>query len=253
MAENLNLDRVAALEADFMTRVSASVARADSFAVTGRIRRRARRDEDDPPDFDDEVRRLLLAEGLLAGEVPERLPRGARALWTVRRWPLVGRPSLLIAAGVRHAFRALALSLPAPSLPAVEGLTVLPPDRGSPVSAVALSTSGWAGRPGEIPAGADLWLVEPAPGGGFRVASGPDRPLPAHFALETEAELLRRAARHAAARRADLVLHGLPADRVAAETGVPLSLVERAFRDEAARDEFLLLREEDGTLVLRRA
>jgi hypothetical protein len=253
MGEPLTIDGAAALEAGFMARVAASVARADGFAATGRLRRRPRRDEDFPADFADEVRRLLLAEGLLSGEVPDRLPRGARALWSVRRWPLFGRPALLLAAGVRHPFRALALSLPAAPLPPGEALEILPSERGAPVSAVVLSTSGWAGP---LPAGAteaELWLVEPAPGGGFRLASGPAAPLPAHFTLESEEELVRRAARHTAGRRAELILAGLCADRVAAETGVPLPLVELAFREAAARDEFLRLREEEGTLVLRRA
>ena len=250
MQEQNPLERAAALENDFMARVAASVSRATVFTGGPLVHGHARRDDGYPGDFEEEVRRVLSADGLPAGDAAERVPRGARVLYEVRKGLLGRHPALFLAAGVRHPFRALSLGLPVSPLPAADALAALPPDREAPLQAVVLSTSGWVGEPPR-PVGVALWLVSPAPGGGYRLEAGPG-PLPAHFSLETDEELVMRVVGYAWASRAELVLNGLDARRVAETTGAPLKVVEAAFRRMASRDEFLAVHAENGTVVLRR-
>lgn len=239
-----------------MERVSARVEDSEVFpdpSGGGTVRGNARRDEEFGGDFAAEVARRLTEAGSFEPGLRERLPPGARALWEVRSGPvLLRRTRMVVVAAVLHPWRALAGRESAGPLAADRALAALPEPGGPPVLAAVLSTSGWAGPP-EPPAGTAIYLVEPAPGEGFRIAGGPAERLPACLAPESDAELVARVTRYVAESRAALVLRGLERRETSGALGVPEDLVGEAFSSLAAADEFLRLSEEAGTLVLRRA
>ena len=85
------------------------------------------------------------------------------------------------------------------------------------------------------------------------MVAGPDDVLPGFLALESREELVARIAGFIEDSRVDLVLRGLELRRTAARTGVPVEVVEEAFRETARSDEFLRAAEEGDSLVLRRS
>ncbi len=251
MRDPLTPDRAAALEAGFVSRIRARVEASTTFALPPggpAIRGRARRCPEFPPDFEDELRRVLLAEGACAGDLLDRLPRGARLVYAVGGGGFGARaPDLLVVAAVLHPFREWVTGRRPEPLAREAALAVLPP---GPVAAAVLSTSGWA-EPADGDAGP--WRFEPAPGGGFRLSCGDRRPVPAFLAPEGDAELEARAVRWAETARATLVLRGLSARHAASELGVPEPIAVRAFQRFARESEFVVLTEEDGDVVLRRS
>jgi hypothetical protein len=199
----------------------------------------------------------MRAESVYDEIIQDRLPRGWRARWEIRTGGILfRRTSLVVEAGVAHPFPELIRgAIPSP-LAREEAARLLTPDHDAEVPRVAviLSTSGWRVED-ELHAvdGTSLFLVEPVPPDGYKLAAGPGEALPGYLALESREELLARLEAWVEASRVDLVLRGLEVRDAAERTGVPVEVVEEAFRASARRDEFLRLSEEGDTVVLRRA
>jgi hypothetical protein len=257
--ERLDPDRAAALEADFRERVNARLEEARSFSDGSghAFEGRARRDESLASDLAQDVEELMRSAGVHDELLVDRVPRGWRARWEVRTGGLIfKRTALVVEAGVVHPFSELIRRAPATPCPRAEAARVLTPDHGAnvPRVAVVLGSSGWR-TDGDVPESesTSVFLVEPAPGGGYKVAAGPAEALPSWLALESPDEMAARVAAWVTASRVDLVLRGLEARLAAKRTGVPVEVVEEAFRDAARKDEFLRLTDEGDTVVLRRA
>lgn len=238
-----------------MVRLAARVEECREFQCprTGaRVAGRAHRDRSLSFDLGCDTDRVLEAEGLFDPGLRDRLPRGARALWEVRRGSLLpGRASLVIYGCVIHPVRELARGLSGAAADAACALDLLPQTgEGVPAVLAALSTSGWRGMASDD---AGLFLFEPAPGGGYRRYGLGAGAVPAYLALESEAELKARVVTYADGSRAELVLRGLSARAASLVLGVPVRIVSEVFTSMAVEGEFLRISREEDDIVLRRA
>jgi len=256
----LDADRAAALEVDFIERATSRVEEPDRFpdpVSGGTLPGSAKRDEEYRPDLREDMRRALAAEGIHDPGLFERLPPGALRIWDVREGSWLRRKTVLVlSVGVVHPLGELARGSFGSPLPrtAAERFLVPTGEEGTPRAALVLSTSGWR-ETGDVPGEARdaVYLVEPAPGGGFRPTAGPTAELPACFALESDDELTTRVLDHVGRERAALVLSGIREGDVVERLGVPRALARRALEKAAREGEFLRLVRAGDEYVLRRS
>lgn len=215
-------------------------------------------------DAAEDVHKAMVERRLFGADRRKSMPQGRVLVRRGfrRRWLLGRRLSSVTAAGVLSSPGSLLDDRPQPVGLAevsrfVREVTGLTPPRVRRL-VVVCSPTGFA--PEVWSAGADLTsagviLVEPLADGGWKTAAigdGVDPKLVSLFDPEGDSDKRDRVRREIEERRADLLLGGVSAERIAERLRVPVGVVERVMESVCASDPELRVSRVDGRAVLYR-